>query len=461
MRTHIAIIGAGPAGVTAAQAAADAGARVTLIAAEPAGGRSVWSSLLPSKVLLTAADSLGAMKRAPALGLNEVTGGAPNIEALTRRIHALSQSQSQTQASHLNRREVQFLGGTAAFSGEHRLRITPAEGSPADLEADAIVVATGSVPLFPPHLKPDGKRIIAPRFVSQMRSLPSSLIIVGGGITGTEFVYAFNRLGVAVTWLVDEFGVLPPFEREVVSALVKALEHRGVARHEGVAADSAVADGNGVMVTLRDGRSFKAEMAFIAIGRQPDVAELNLNAAGLTVDPRRGIAVDGTMRSAAPHIYAAGDATGMPMTANKAMAQGWIAGRHAAGASADPYRSGTLVEAVYTDPQVAQVGLTEKRAQERGRPVRVLRLGYEALLKAALLDETEGFVQLVADAEDGTLLGASAIGAHASNVLTPLALGIRLGIRLDNLAALFPAHPGLSELAFAAARMVANGESVR
>jgi pyruvate/2-oxoglutarate dehydrogenase complex dihydrolipoamide dehydrogenase (E3) component len=108
-----------------------------------------------------------------------------------------------------------------------------AEGSPAELDADGAVVATGSAPIFPPKLKPDGRRIIGPRFVSQMRSLPSSLIMVGGGITGAESIYAFNRPGVAVTWLVDEFGVLPPFEPRMVNVLVAALEHRGVVRYEG------------------------------------------------------------------------------------------------------------------------------------------------------------------------------------------------------------------------------------
>jgi dihydrolipoamide dehydrogenase len=202
-------------------------------------------------------------------------------------------------------------------------------------------------------------------------------------------------------------------------------------------------------------------MAFIAIGRRPAVLELNPDSAGLAVDPRRGIEMDGYMRTAVTHTYAAGDATGMPMTASKAMAQGWIAGRHAAGAFVDPYQPGTIIEAVYTDPQIAQVGLTEERSQERGGTVRVLRRGYEALLKTVLLEETEGFVQLVADAEDGTLLGASAVGPHAVDVLTPLALGLRPDVRREDLAALLPGHPGFSELGFATVWMEANGRPLR
>lgn len=167
------------------------------------------------------------------------------------------------------------------------------------------------------------------------------------------------------------------------------------------------------------------------------------------------------MRTAAQHIYATGDVTGMAMIADKAMSHDRIAGRHAAGASVDPYRPGTIVDAVYAAPQIAQVGLTEERAQERGGTVRVLQRGYEALLKAVLLDETEDLVQVAVDAEDGSPLGTSAIGALARDVLTSLALGLRLRVRLEDLAALFLGHPGSSELGFATVRVRANGRPLR
>jgi dihydrolipoamide dehydrogenase len=211
-----------------------------------------------------------------ALGLSGGTGGMPDIKALSQRICALSQNRSESQIADLTRRGVQFLHGTATFLSAHRLRITPTKGTPHDVEADAIIVASGSVPIFPPHLKPDGGRIIAPRFVSKLSDLPTSMAVVGAGVTGTEFVYAFIRLGIAVTWLVDEFGVLPPFDRGTVSVLVAALDARGVVRHEGVATRSVVANETGVTVTLHNGQSFQAEMAFIAIGRRPDVAGTKL-----------------------------------------------------------------------------------------------------------------------------------------------------------------------------------------
>jgi len=162
--------------------------------------------------------------------------------------------------------------------------------------------------------------------------------------------------------------------------------------------------------------------------------------------------VDEFCRSAVPHVYAAGDSTGTPFIANKAMAQGWIAGRHAAGAPAAPYRPETMVEAVYTDPEVAQIGRRDPGAAGGGDGIRVLRLPNESNLKAVLSGETRGFVKLVTDAASGAVLGASAVGAHAADILAPLALGIRLKARLDDLASSFAAHPGFAESVFAAAR---------
>jgi dihydrolipoamide dehydrogenase len=449
---HIVVIGAGVAGISAAQAAAGAGARVTVVAGnEPAGGRATWHSLLPSKVLLTVADSLGQARRFSTLGLT-AAGEAPDMPATARRIRDLSESWSRTQSAQLSRLGVRLLEGTATFAGHGELHVSKDGGAPAALAADAIIVATGSIPTFPPDLKPDGKRIIAPRFIRKLERLPASLVVVGAGVTGAEFVYAFNRLGVAVSWVVDEYGVLPTFDREAAAFLVKTLESRGVVRHDGVAAASVASGDDVVKVTLRDGRTISAEMAFLALGRRPDVAALNLENAGLHVDPRRGVEVDEFCCSAVRHVYAAGDATGMPLTANKAMAQGWIAGRHAAGAASPPYHPGTIVEAVYTDPEVAQIGLLETQAAAQGHALRVLHLDHGMNLKAVLAGEPEGFMKLVVDAGDGTVLGAAAVGTHAADVLAPLALGIRLKARVDDLVSLFPAHPGLGEIAFAAAR---------
>jgi pyruvate/2-oxoglutarate dehydrogenase complex dihydrolipoamide dehydrogenase (E3) component len=398
MKRRVAVVGAGPAGLTAARAAADAEAEVILIGAELPGGRANWHSLLPSKVFLTATDLLGAVDRLADLGIESPGGRRADIRQLTRRVQALSRARSEAQASDLVSRGVRLVTGTARFRDPNTLRIDSGDRAPEEIEADAVILATGSVPIFPPDLKPNGREILAPRFVGKLERLPASMILVGGGVTGTEFAYAFSRLGVQVTWLVDEFGVLPTFDGEAVEVLLDELRRGGMTLHAGVGAAS-VTTRNGVTVTLRDGTRLQAESAFVAIGRRPDLDGLSLEAAGLQPGPVRGVAVDSACRSRVPHIYAAGDITGPPMCANKAMAQGWVAGLHAAGGKVKGYRPDSIIEAVYTDPQVAQVGLGEAAAAKRGTAVRVLKSAYGASLKGALSEERAGFVKLIADAD--------------------------------------------------------------
>jgi dihydrolipoamide dehydrogenase len=236
-----------------------------------------------------------------------------------------------------------------------------------------------------------------------------------------------------------------------VTVLIEHLVTENVELHEGVAAESAAVD-EGVTVSLRDGRKLHAEMAFVAIGRRPDVGDLALDRSGLSVGRNQGIAVDQHCRSRVAHIYAAGDVTGTPMSANKAMAQGWTAGQHAAGRTDALYRPQTITEAVYTEPQIAQVGLPEPKSERTDTPLHIFKVAQDSVLKALLLDDPHGFVKLMVHAKSGRVLGASAVGAHAADVLGPIALGIGLNVDLEDLRALFAAHPTWSELPFAAVR---------
>ncbi|MEJ2077127.1 MAG: NAD(P)/FAD-dependent oxidoreductase [Acidobacteriota bacterium] len=451
MSIRVAVVGAGPAGVAAARVAAGAGASVTLIGAELPGGRANWHSLLPSKVFLTATDMLGVTDRLEALGIISPGAHQAHPQRLTERIRALSRDRSERTSSDLASRGVRFLQGKARFQDPHTVGVDGIDGSSLTVEADTIVLATGSVPIFPPKLKPNGKEILAPRFVGKLDVLPDSMIVIGGGVTGAEFAYAFNKLGVKVTWLVDEFGVLPSFDSEVVDVLLEELKLRGVVLHRGVAAVSATAV-EGATVTLRDENVFRSETAFVAIGRRPDSSGLEIEACGLAVGQAGGIEIDEYCRSEVAHIYAAGDITGPPMCANKGMVQGFIAGLHAATGQSRAYRPETVIEAVYTDPQIAQVGLHESAAAEKGQSVRSLRVTYDSSLKAMLLGEREGFLKLLVDTKTGRIVGASAGGSHAADVLAPVATAIQLNATQEDLSTMFSAHPSLSELPFEAAR---------
>lgn len=426
MSKHIVIIGAGPAGVEAARAAAKAGAQVTLVSNEPPGGRSVWHSLVPSKVWLNAVEA----------------AAPPDPATILAKIRAVKQAWSAQQAAELAELGVQMVMGTAVFADPHTLAVTH-DANQRRLTADAIIVATGSVPVFPPTMKPNGQNILAPRFASALNTLPASMVVVGAGVTGAEFAYLFNRLGLAVTWIIDQFGVLPTFAHDAAQALKNTLARRGVTLVEGSMADHIEQADAGIVVVTTDNGRYPAEQAFLAIGRKPDTSALNLAAAGLD-----GAAVDAYGRSAQPHIYFVGDVTGAPMIANRGMAQGWTAGLHAAGQNPIPFREDTVLAAVYTEPQVAQIG------RLAGAGVRTVQAPFTAMLKGHLHpDEDESFVKLAYEAANGRLVGATAVGPHAADVLAPVAVALHAHLTMRDLAALYAAHPTTAELPFLAARL--------
>lgn len=446
MAKHVLVIGAGPAGLEAARAAAMAGARVTLVSEGPLGGRAGWDSLIPSKVWLTAADSMGQVEQAAALGVALPGPPQPDPAAILARIRTVAHHWSDQQVKELNNLGIELVSGIASFEAPNQVVVKPSNGE-ADipLKADAVIIATGSVPFFPPNLKPDGKRILAPRFASHLEALPEDIIVIGAGATGSEFTYLFNRLGVKVTWLVDPSGVLPAFAPAAGQFLAETLARRGVHLAANQVADRLEADETGVTVTTTSGAQYCAAMIFVAIGRFPDLSRLNLAAVSLPVPAGQTMPTDNFGRSPIPAIYAVGDAAGAPMLANRAMAQAWGAGRHAAGVETLPFRSETVIHAIYTEPQVAQVG------RVTGEDLQTVRLSFTAGLKAHLLPEGEGLFELAYD-HDRRVAGAVAVGPHAADALAPVALAIQMGASLDDLAAVQGAHPTVSELAFMAAR---------
>lgn len=445
MSKQIIIIGGGPAGIEAAKAAVKAGSSVTLVSEGPVGGRSGWHSLLPSKVWLSAADTAGLLAESPFSG----SGGVPTPAEILPHLQQLKQQWNNQQAEELAKLGVTVVNGVAAFTSANSVVTNDSDGQPmTTLTGDAIIVATGSVPFFPPTLKPNGKTVIAPRFFSGLKSLPGSMIVIGAGATGVEAVYLFNRLGVAVTWIVDQFGVLPGFEPAAGELMAEILAKRGVKIVKGKLADH-FEDGEdgGVTAVLDDGSRESADLAFVAIGRFADLGRLNVAAAGLSVAENKYPETNAFCQTAVSTIYAVGDAAGPPMVANRAMAMARVAGLHAAGADVGSYNPHAVVAAVYSEPQVAQVGVT---SADDGS-IQTTRLDFGAVMKAHLLGEAEGFVELAFD-DARKVVGGTAVGAHAGDVLAPIALAIQVGATLDDLAGIFAAHPTLSELAFAAAR---------
>ncbi len=449
MSRRLLVLGGGSVGVHAAVEAAKQGAAVTLISEGEIGGRTTWDSLVPSKVLLTAADTLLDAFYAPHRGVKVAAEGA-DLADLMERIRQRTHQWGEMQHQALQRAGVQIIHGVASFISPYMVKVQAEEGEQ-EVPFDVALIATGSVPIFPPSMKPDGKRILAPRFMSSLQTLPEHLLMVGGGVTGSEFAYLFRALGAKVTVITDMPRLLPRADEEVSQALEQEFQQMGIEVRLSSPVESVMATNGGVQVRLADGRTLEGSHAFIAIGRRADLSRLNLEAAGIPSTPQ-GIPLNEYLQSPVAHIYAAGDAAGPPFTLNRGWAQAQVAVRHALGLPTPPFRPERVVEAVYTQPQVAQVGLTAAQAREQGLSVKSLRADYASNLKAQLLGEAEGFVKLVVEEHTGRLLGGSAIGAHAADMLAPLATAMALGGTVETLQSLYPAHPTLVELLYEAAR---------
>jgi pyruvate/2-oxoglutarate dehydrogenase complex dihydrolipoamide dehydrogenase (E3) component len=443
---HILVIGGGPAGIQAALAASGSGRHVTLVSDGPPGGRSAWQTLLPSKMWLNARPAGSA---GPHCTSAEIT------ELHTRYEHVVGAWQRQL-INDLELAGVDLRLGQASFLSPREIEVVPPEGGYHDqISADAVIIATGAVPFVPPGLTPDGERIFSPHMIWKLNELPESMIVIGAGGPATEYVDAFSRLGVQITWITGPVGVLSAFPPDAGHFISGVMARRGVRIFTGMMARQIDRTQEGVRIVTADGAAHEAKMAFIAIGLRPDLGRLNLAAAGLKAGSSGGLATDPFYRTAAEHIYLVGDAAS-PLSANISIAQGRLAGWHAAGLEVEPLQLENAVMAIYTDPQVAVVG----RMSDRVQPLQKIRVPFSTCLRAHLLpqtvDPTEmGFLEIAYDSSR-RITGALAVCPEAAEVLTPLAIAVRTGMTLSALASVYPAHPTFSELSILAARMVKN-----
>ncbi|MEZ4516468.1 MAG: FAD-dependent oxidoreductase [Chloroflexota bacterium] len=348
------------------------------------------------------------------LGGVEGHGRSITPERVLGRLQETRARWNEQRAQMLQALGVDVVTGSAVFTGPSSLTVTHEDES-TSLTADSFIVASGSVPIFPEDLKPDGRQVLAPRFMSGLTELPQSMTVIGAGSTGCEFAHLFNALGLEVNWIVDEFGVLPAYHPDAGKYLTETLVGRGVKLFAGQQAAAIDRLEDGVGVHLSDGTTVSSDTAFVAIGRKPDTDRLRLDQAGI-VSGTGPVSVDAYGRSQNPIIYLTGDATGGPMVANKAMAQARIAVLDALGRNPEPYDPRLLVLATYTQPEIAQVGEVD------GEHLAEVRMNFDQSLKPWLLPHQTGFINLFYDKVSRELAGGLAVGYHAADVLAPCRL---------------------------------------
>ena len=447
MAVHLVILGGGPAGNQAATNAARMGARVTLVERDVVGGAAHLWDCIPSKAMIATGAAMSFVERAGGMGLTHLDADL-DVDGLRRRITGIEDRLRGAVESLLVDQGVRLLRGTGRLNGPHSVAVDTADGV-TEIEADAILIATGSRPRIPEWCRPDGDRILTTRQAYPPPAMPQHLVVVGSGVTGVEFVHMFASFGSAVTLVVSRQQVLPQKDPEVAAALEEEFLRRGVRLFIGARAVGIDREGAGVVVRCDDGRVARGSHVLLAIGSVPNSDGLGLEEAGVKVDDRGYVPVDQHCQSNLPHIYAAGDVSGrLPLSSVAAM-QGRKIADHVMGLQAREHRHldyDKAPQAVFTEPEIAEVGVAEAEANARGRKIRVTKVPFSASPKALINHDTRGFVKIVSDPATGIVLGGSIVGRHAAELISVIALAVNCNLRVTDVVDSLLVHPSLAEV---------------
>ena len=424
MKTDLLIIGSGPGGYRAAGYAARNGLSVVVAERDQAGGTCLNAGCIPTKCLAHDASA------------------APSDFASAMERKALVTQQLRTGVEQLlSAPGITLVKGQAAFTDEHTVTI-----GDTTVEADNIIIATGSESRIPSITGIDNPRVITSTETLQLQSLPETMVIVGAGVIGMEFASILARFGSKVTVIEYLKECLPMFDKDIAKRLRKAIEKQGVTFFMDSAV-SEITDEEVIFKSNKTGAETRLPCAgapvLIATGRKPSVEGLNLEAAVVDYDAK-GIKTDDCLRTSQPHIYAIGDVTGKQMLAHAATAMGFRAVNTILGKS-DKIRLDIMPSAVFTYPEAATVGLGEDACKQLGKPCKCLKGYYRANGKALAIAEPEGMVKITADT-DGTILGCTAYGAHSADMVQEIAALMNCNATTDDLASIIHIHPTLSEI---------------
>ena len=446
MSLRFVIIGGGPAGTQAATYAARLGAEVTVIERDVVGGAAHLWDCIPSKSMIATGGTLDSFKGAAGMGL-EASASTVDLDALRERISSVVSRLEESGRQLLESQRVNLVRGTGRLVDSHTVVADPEQGE-LSFEADAILVSTGSRPRIPGWAQPDGDRILTTRDAYPPKVLPEHLVVVGSGVTGVEFVHMFSSFGSDVTLIVSRQQVLPAKDPEVAAVLEADFLRRGVRLYKGARAIGLDRTESGVVVRCDDGRSAGGSHVLLAIGSLPNVEGVGFDEAGVEMDGPWVRTLDHHLRTNVPHIYVAGDLAGKLPLSSVASMQGRKIAEHVMGLHKVDHRHldyDKAASAIFTDPEIADVGLAEADAFAMGRKVRVTKVPFASSAKALINNDPRGFVKIISDPATGVILGGSIVGRQAAELIAVLAVAVTNGLRVSDIAECIFVHPSLSE----------------
>jgi dihydrolipoamide dehydrogenase len=417
------------------------GLKVVLVEKGDLGGVCLNRGCIPTKALYSATKLLERATDAKAMGI-EFTAPVIDLEKLASWKDGVISTLVGGIAALLKANKATVISARGTIAGQGMINLSTGE----TIEAERIVLATGSSPIEIPGFSFANSYVWSSDDALGLTEIPKRLVVIGGGVIGLEIATIYNRLGSTVTILEMMPEILPgiDLDRRTISTLKRALKAQGITIRVNTAAKSIEETPEGPLVQIADGDAVAADRILLAVGRRPNSAGVGLETVGIEPDRRGFVPVDEKLQTSAPGVYAIGDLVPGPMLAHKASAEAvHLAALFVGEDSSLDYE--TIPQAIFTDPEIASVGLSEKKAKEEGYDIIVGRFPYAALGKAQGMRETEGFFQVVADAKSKRLLGAQIIGAEASALIAEAALAVQNKLPLSAIADGIHAHPTLPE----------------
>jgi dihydrolipoamide dehydrogenase len=462
MAQKITVIGAGPGGYVAAIRAAQLGAEVTVIEQENVGGTCLNWGCIPSKVMKTAAELLEKIRRSKELGITLPGDAVPDVRALMSRKKAVIEEQMKGIVTLFNRHRIEYIHGLGRIKAPNLCEAKLLDGSLVEVPWDSLILAPGSRPMGLPSLPFDGQRVLSSNDALQIREIPRSLLIVGGGVIGCEFAFIFSALGSQVIVVEGLSRILPLpsvdeacsriIQREMKKRKIQFMVNRSVQGIEEIEGKCRATIGPSPFLEPDQVKgvqplSLDVEKMLVCIGRETNTPGIGLEKIGVKADNRGWILADESMKTNLPQVYAIGDALGplKVMLAHVATREGLVAAENATGGKARMDYD-VVPGVIFSMPEVANVGLTEAQARARGLKVRSDSVLFRNLGKPHVIGEIAGEAKIISDIDGGKILGVHVVGPNASDLIAEATLAMKVGCTVKELAETIHAHPTLAEV---------------
>ena len=455
--TSVVILGGGPGGYEAALVAAHLGASVTVVDRDGLGGAAVLTDCVPSKTLISTSNSLSRIEVAGGLGVRFDGAGtghdaAADLSAVNERILELAAAQSRDIEERLQTVGVRICRGVGRLVSPSRVSMDLATGATEELDADVVLVSTGATPRVMDSALPDGERILTWQQLYALSEVPKRLIVVGSGVTGAELADAYLGLGSEVVLVSSRHRVLPGEDADAATVIEDVFRKRGMQVMDRSRAAGARVVGDGVLVALEDGREISGSHVLLAVGSIPQTGGMGLAEAGVALSASGHIQVDRVSRTSVRGVYAAGDCTGVLPLASVAAMQGRIAMSHALGDTVAPLHLRGVSANIFTDPEIATVGYSQKDIDEGRVDAQAVMLPLSTNPRAKMQNAPDGFVKLFAAAGSHVIVGGVVVAPHASELIFPIALAVQNRLTVDQVANTITVYPSLSGSIAEAAR---------